>query len=236
LEIQGLSKHYGSTCAIDDLSLEIRRGEVVGLIGPNGAGKTTTLKCLAGLVKPNSGSILVHSVDITKTSNQPGVLGFLYEIDALPNDMLVKRFLLAEAFALGLAKQEVDRVIKETSLQNLQNKTIRTLSMGNKRRVGIAAALLPNSDLLILDEPTNGLDIDGLRLIRSAIDQRKRQKKSVLFSSHTMSEIERVVDRVIVIKHGRKIFDGGLPELQRITARSGLEDAYEYVLSQEASW
>jgi ABC-2 type transport system ATP-binding protein len=230
LAVDGISKRYGSDYAINGFSFEINRGEVVGLIGPNGAGKTTMLKCLAGLVKPNAGSIFVKGVAAAQKNPDPGVLSFLFEIDALPNDMLAKNFLLAEAFALGLGKQDVSRVISEVSLDDSCHKTIRTLSMGNKRRVGLAAALLPESELLVLDEPTNGLDLDGLHLIRNLIAQRKKGGTSVLFSSHTMSEVEKVADRVVIIRRGKKLFDGGIDALRSATSLSSLEEAYESVL------
>jgi ABC-2 type transport system ATP-binding protein len=230
LAIESLTKRYGSVPAINAISMTVAQGEVVGLIGPNGAGKTTILKCLAGLIKSYSGSILVNGVDARAARQRNDLLSFLFEIDALPNDMLVKNFLISEAYALGLGKPAVDEAISKASLTELQNKTIRTLSMGNRRRVGIAATLLPDSDLLILDEPTNGLDIEGLRLIRDLISDKKKNGKSVLFSSHTMSEVEKAVDRVVVICKGEKLFEGELETLRQTSGKSSLEEAYEQML------
>ncbi len=235
LSIDGLSKRYGSVHAVDNLSFVIRKGETVGLIGPNGAGKTTVLKCLAGLVRPDKGSIAGNEASMFERPPHAGSLSFLYEIDALPNDMSVKSFLMAEAFARSLGKAEVETVVQEVALDSMQNKTIRSLSMGNRRRVGIAAALLPRSDLLVLDEPTNGLDLEGLRLIRNIISEQKYQGKSVLFSSHTMSEVEKVADRVIVIKDGVKRFDGSIEVLKKSTSVESLEEAYEQVMTERMS-
>jgi ABC-2 type transport system ATP-binding protein len=234
LEARGLSKSYGKTVSVNELSFKLQKGQVVGLIGPNGAGKTTTIKCLAGLAKANSGKLYLNGQLLPENNDQRNAISFVFEIDALPTDMSVKRFLSSEAAALGLGKEQVNHAISAVSLTDLQNRFISSLSMGNRRRVSLAATLLSQSDVIVLDEPTNGLDIAGLRFVRDLISQYRSQGKSVLFSSHTLSEVEKVVDKVLVINHGKKLFEGDIPSMVSSVAARSLEEAYELVLAKEA--
>ena len=195
---------------------------MVGLIGPNGAGKSTLIKCLAGLVRPDSGT-----VEIDGASSTESAASFVYESDALPLDMSVRSFLRCEATAVGATGSAVGLAATETGLAGLLKQPIRNLSQGNRRRVALAAALLGQRELLVMDEPTNGLDIDGLHMVRDLIAGWRGQGRAVLFSSHTMSEVERLADRVVVINRGRVLFDGSVAELRVKTGSGGLEEAYE---------
>lgn len=227
--VRDLVKTYGRIRALDGVSLSVRRGEVVGLIGPNGSGKSTLVKCLAGLVRPDSGVVGLPLPGAVPSRR------FVYESDALPPDMRVEAFLHCEATALGASVGSVDRSMRDTGIEALRRRTIAGLSMGNRRRVALAAALLGDFDLLVLDEPTNGLDMDGLRMVRQLIRPVTRYHLGVLFSSHTMSEVERLADRVVVINHGRVLYDGTVEGFITEAGESTLESAYEAVLSKGAA-
>lgn len=223
----GVTKRLGQVQALSGVDLKVFAAEVVGLIGPNGAGKTTLIKCLAGLIRPDEGSIEIRG-------NNPfgPTASFVYESDALPLDMTVESFLRSEALAVGASPAAVRAAVSESGLTGARRRLIGTLSFGNRRRVSLAAALLGDADLIVMDEPTNGLDIDGLHMVRTLIADRKRRGRSVLFSSHTISEVERVADRVAVINHGLVLFDGPVDTLVATTGSPRLEDAYEAVLRQ----
>ena len=228
--VRGLTKRYGSVTALDAVSVSVSAGEVVGLIGPNGAGKSTLIRCLAGLVRPTEGT-----VSIRRAREGRPALSFVYESDALPPDMTVGSFLACEAVALGVPIAEARTVAGETGLAGT-SRTIGRLSLGNRRRVALAAAILGTPDLLVMDEPTNGLDIEGLQMVRALIAERKELGRGVLFSSHTMAEVERVADRVVVIQHGCILFDGSLGELLSSTGAARLEDGYEALLEVGGPW
>lgn len=228
VSVQNLSKRFGSVVALTGLDLSVAPAEVVGLVGPNGAGKTTLIKCLAGLLRADAGSLELRGVD-----NRTARVSFVYEADTLPVDMSVEACLRCEASALGVPASTVRIALSEVGLAASGRRLIRSLSLGNRRRVAIALALLADSDLIVMDEPTNGLDIEGLRLVRSVVSTQRARGKSVLFSSHTMSEVERVADRVVVVSGGRVRFDGAIDALRERTGAATLDEAYEIILRTE---
>lgn len=225
---RGLVKRFGQTRALGGVDLTILAGEVVGLIGPNGAGKTTLIKCLAGLIRPDSGT-----VEIRGTNRSGPAASFIYESDALPLDMTVGSFLRCEATAVGAPASAVGSATYATGLGALIKRSIQSLSLGNRRRVALAAVMLVDSHLVVMDEPTNGLDMEGLHMVRSLIADWKDRGRAVLFSSHTMSEVERLADRVVVISRGQVLFAGSVAELAIKTGAARLEDAYETLLGRE---
>jgi ABC-2 type transport system ATP-binding protein len=219
IETRALTKHYGErVVAVDSLDLRVRRGEVYGFLGPNGAGKTTTLRMLLGLVRPTSGSAAVLGAPpgspaglarIGSMVEAPGFYPYLSGADNL-------RVLAGHA---GVALARVGAVLAQAGLTDRADDRVATYSMGMKQRLGVAAALLKDPELLILDEPTNGLDPAGMAEMRGFIRELAGEGRTVMLSSHLMNEIEQVSDRVGVIRAGSLVAEGTVEELR---GRAGL--------------
>jgi ABC-2 type transport system ATP-binding protein len=214
IETQGLGKRYGDAIvAVDDLDLRVRRGEVYGFLGPNGAGKTTTLRMLLGLVRPTAGRAAILGAS-------PGAPGGLARIGAMVEAPAFYPYLSGRdnlrvlADHAGVAPARIDTVLAEVGLSARAKDRSATYSMGMKQRLGVAAALLKDPELLILDEPTNGLDPAGMAEMRAFIRAQAEGGRTVLLSSHLMGEIEQVSDRVGVIRGGRLIAEGTVEELR----------------------
>jgi ABC-2 type transport system ATP-binding protein len=212
IETSGLSKRYGTRLAVDRLDLRVRKGEVYGLVGPNGAGKTTTLKLLVGLIKPTSGSAVV-------LDEPPGSPAGLERIGALIESPTFYPYLSARDNLKVLARhghvpeQRVLQVLAQVDLDQRIDDAFSTYSTGMKQRLGVAAALLKDPVLLILDEPTSGLDPAGIVEMRSFIQSLGRGDRAVILSSHLMSEVEQICDRVGVIVRGKLVREGTIEEL-----------------------
>jgi ABC-2 type transport system ATP-binding protein len=213
IETEALTKRYGPIVAVDDLALRVRRGEVYGFLGPNGAGKTTTLRMLLGLVRPTSGRATVLGAPpgtpdglarVGAMVEAPGFYPFLSGRDNL-------RVLAGHA---GVAEHRIAAVLAEAGLTARAGDRVATYSMGMKQRLGVAAALLKDPELLILDEPTNGLDPAGMAEMRDFIRTLAAGGRTVLLSSHLMGEIEQVSDRVGVIRGGALVAEGTVDELR----------------------
>jgi ABC-2 type transport system ATP-binding protein len=213
IETESLTKRYGPIVAVDDLALQVRRGEVYGFLGPNGAGKTTTLRVLLGLVRPTSGRATVLGeppgapsglARVGAMVEAPGFYPFLSGRDNL-------RVLAGHA---GVAPARIATVLAEADLTKRAGDRVSTYSMGMKQRLGVAAALLKDPELLILDEPTNGLDPAGMAEMRDFIRALAAGGRTVLLSSHLMGEIEQVSDRVGVIRAGALVAEGTVDELR----------------------
>ena len=217
VKVTELTKIYGTQRAVDGISFEVNKGEVLGFLGPNGAGKSTTMKMLTCFVPQSSGSALVCGFD---TSTSPlevtRKIGYLPESNPLYYDMYVKEYLefMAGLYKLGaITKQRIDEMIEVTGLTAERKKKVGQLSKGYKQRVGLAQAMLHNPEVLILDEPTSGLDPNQLVEIRSLIKQLGKDK-TVIFSSHIMQEVQAVADRVIIINKGKIVADDSTEKLQ----------------------
>jgi ABC-type multidrug transport system ATPase subunit len=214
IETGGLTKRYGERIvAVDRLDLRVRRGEVYGFLGPNGAGKTTTLRMLLGLVRPTSGSALVLGA-------APGSPEALARVGALVESPSLYPFLSGGDNLRVLARHarvpesRVDAVLEEVELTDRASDRFVTYSLGMKQRLGVAAALLKDPELLILDEPTNGMDPAGMAEMRTFIRGLGRGRRTVLLSSHLMSEVEQICDRVGVIRRGSLVGEGTVGELR----------------------
>lgn len=224
IAVQQLSKIYGEQKAVDALSFELNKGEIVGFLGPNGAGKSTTMKMITGFLPPSSGqasvcgyNVVTHSLEVRKR------VGYLPEANPLYHDMYVREFLefIAAVHELGPAgKQRIDEMIDLTGLRPESAKKIGALSKGYKQRVGLAQALLHNPEVLILDEPTSGLDPNQLADIRQVIKD-LGNNKTVILSTHIMQEVEALCSRVIIINKGKIIADDQLARLQQSGAGNG---------------
>ena len=218
IETEHLTKYYGKTPAVDGLSLSVPEGSVYGFIGPNGAGKSTTMKMLLGLVKPNSGSIRLLGKSMTQ-QNRLSLLrqtGSLIESPACYGHLTGEENLQILAELKNVPERNIDRVLEIVELTDSRRRKVQQYSLGMRQRLGIAQALLGNPKLLILDEPTNGLDPSGIQQMRNLIkDMPNRCGATVLISSHLLGEMEQMVDQVGIINHGQLLFEGPLAELQR---------------------
>ena len=219
--VKNITKIFGSQKALNDVSFEIKPGEIAGFIGPNGAGKSTMMKIICSYSSPNSGSVKVNNISVDSDSLKVRKkLGYLPESNPLYLDMYVKEYLhyVGGLYKIGKhSKQAIDNVIEETGLQLEMHKKIGALSKGYKQRVGLAQALIHNPDVLILDEPTSGLDPNQIIEIRELISKVGKEK-TVMLSTHIMQEVEAICDKIIIIDKGKIIADGKNEEVKKINA------------------
>jgi ABC-2 type transport system ATP-binding protein len=213
IAVKNITKLYGEQKALNNVSFSIQKGEIVGFLGPNGAGKSTMMKIITGYINASEGEVSVNNFDISthKLELQKSI-GYLPENNPLYLDMYVKEYLQFNASVHNIPKSTIDEVIVKVGLTPEAHKKINQLSKGYRQRVGLAAALLHNPEVLILDEPTTGMDPNQLAEIRSLIKEVGKDK-TVLFSTHILQEVEAVCDRVILIHNGQIIADKNLKEL-----------------------
>ncbi len=226
IDIRNLTKDYGATRALDGVSFTVGRGEVLGLLGPNGAGKTTTMRILTGYVGPSSGSVAIENVDVGEQPLQAKRrIGYLPEFAPLYADMLVNDYLeyVAQVREVPQAERRtrIARVVDQCGLRDVAHRPFRELSRGYKQRVGLAHALIGDPDILVLDEPTAGLDPNQIVEIRNIIREAGKTK-TVIFSTHILSEAENTCDRIVIINRGRVVANGTAEEV-KAAAISGLE-------------
>ena len=225
IEVRGLDKRFGPIHAVRNISFSVNHGEVLGFLGPNGAGKSTTMKMITGFLEPTDGTVLVNGHDVlTDPISVKASIGYLPEGAPAYAEMTVIRFLefVAEIRGLnGVEKQQrLDKVINQVHLDTVLDQTVDTLSKGFKRRVGVAQALLHDPDVLIMDEPTDGLDPNQKHEVRSLIKE-MAENKAIVISTHILEEVDAVCSRAIIIAAGQILFDGTPAELR---AQSGLND------------
>jgi len=228
IQVRGISKSFGLTKAVDSLSFEVRRGEVVGFLGPNGSGKTTTMRMLTSFYTPDEGEILIDGVDsqeqdmVTRQS-----IGYLPENNPLYGDLLVSEYLRFVADLRGMPpaerRENLDRTVTEAGLSEVYNRPINQLSKGYRQRVGLAQAILHQPAVLVLDEPTEGLDPNQRMTIRELVGSLGKDK-TVLLSTHIMQEVEVTCERVLVINRGQLIADSTVAELMK--RAKGLQAVY----------
>lgn len=219
LSAQNLTRHYGEVVAVHQFDLQLRRGEVLGLLGPNGAGKSTTLRMLTGNLAPSSGSVEICGIDLLdKPQEAKAHVGFLPEIPPLYFDMTVNEYLLLAARLHRVPKEALkaalENVKQRCGLEQHSNNLIGTLSKGYQQRVGIAQAIIHNPDVIILDEPTVGLDPNQMREIRQLIRE-LGTTSSVILSTHILPEVENVCDRVQIMHQGDIVFDQSMIDLRQ---------------------
>ncbi|BCL78293.1 ABC transporter ATP-binding protein [Ktedonobacteria bacterium brp13] len=241
LRTYDLTKHYGSRVAVDHLNLEVRRGEIVGFLGPNGAGKTTSIRMLLSLIAPTSGRIELFGRDLaSERAHLLPRIGALVETPALYLHMTGQGNLRAVGAVLGgVSRQRIETVLSQIGLQARQKDRVRTYSLGMKQRLGVGIALLNNPDLLILDEPANGLDPAGIVEMRDLMHQLANEGKTVFLSSHLLGEMQQICSRVIFINAGKLIADKTVAELTRGQGEYAvqLEHAQDaLVLLQQQPW
>ncbi|HZS77249.1 MAG TPA: ABC transporter ATP-binding protein [Ktedonobacteraceae bacterium] len=215
VNIRNLTKQYGQRLAVNNLSLEVQRGEIMGFLGPNGAGKTTTIRMMLGLIAATSGSVEILGKDIVTHRAQilPRV-GALVETPALYLYMSGRDNLKAVGDALGgVPKARIDAVLEMVGLQNRQKDRVKTYSLGMKQRLGVAMALLQDPDVLVLDEPANGLDPAGIVEMRDLMHRLSAEGKTVFISSHLLSEVQQICTRVAIINLGKLVTVSSIGEL-----------------------
>jgi ABC-2 type transport system ATP-binding protein len=217
IEVKNLLKEYGTQKAVNHISFQVNKGEIVGFLGPNGAGKSTTMKIITGYLPPTAGEAFVCGINVAEAPLETKKkIGYLPELNALYYDMYVREYLgfIAEVHQIENRKSKIENVITTVGLTVEAKKKIGQLSKGYKQRVGLAAALIHDPEVLILDEPTSGLDPNQIIEIREVIKQ-QGQNKTVLFSSHILQEVEAICDRVIIINKGEIVANDKLANLQK---------------------
>ena len=224
IEIRGLTKRYGRTTAVDNLTVTIQPGIVTGFLGPNGAGKSTTMRMILGLDRPTSGSVTVNGMRYADAKRPLHQLGGMLDPRAVHPSRSAFHHLLALAQTNGIRRSRVDDVIDAVGLRDVARKRAGKFSLGMGQRLGIAAALLGDPQTVILDEPVNGLDVEGIRWIRSLLRGMAAQGRTVFVSSHLMSEMAQTAQHLVVIGRGRLLADTSIDSF--VGDADSLEDAY----------
>ena len=234
IEVNAISKSYGAQKALDNISFSIKKGEIVGFLGPNGAGKSTLMKILTTYIAADEGSASVNGNDVN--AQQKAVqqsIGYLPEHNPLYLDLYVREYLAFNADVYKVAKSRIEEVIVLTGLSSESHKKIGQLSKGYRQRVGLANALLHNPEVLILDEPTTGLDPNQLVEIRNVIKSVGKDK-TIFLSTHIMQEVEAICDRVIIIDKGKIVADKKLDVLISANKEQIIEVEFDYKIEEEA--
>ena len=233
IEVQNISKSYGTQKALDNISFSIKRGEIVGFLGPNGAGKSTLMKILTTYIHADHGSAAVNGFDVnTQQKSVQQSVGYLPEHNPLYLDLYVREYLAFNADVYKVPKSRIQEVIELTGLTAESHKKISQLSKGYRQRIGLANALLHNPDVLILDEPTTGLDPNQLVEIRNVI-KNVGKDKTVFLSTHIMQEVEAICDRVIIINKGKIVTDKKLDTLISTEKEQTIEVEFDFKVEEE---
>ena len=232
IQVTSVSKNYGTQKALNNISFTAKKGEIIGFLGPNGAGKSTMMKILTGFIKSFEGEVFIDDMNVIQHPIEAQKnIGYLPEHNPLYTEMYVKEYLQFQASLFKIDKNEVEKVIEKVGLSPEKHKKIGQLSKGYRQRVGLASAILHNPDVLILDEPTTGLDPNQLVEIREIIKELGKNK-TVLFSTHIMQEVEAVCNRVIIIKNGEILVDKPLVELNK-NQQQIIEVTFDYKIEEE---
>jgi ABC-2 type transport system ATP-binding protein len=211
--VEGLTKRYGPVVAVDGVTFSLVRGTITGFLGPNGAGKTTTLRLLLGLAEPTSGTALVFGQRYAQLGEPVRQVGAVLESSDFNPGRSGRDHLRVMALAAGLPWQRVEEVLGIVELAGAASRPVRTYSLGMRQRLGLAAALLGDPELLVLDEPANGLDPVGVHWLRKLLRGFAERGGAVLIASHVLAEVAQTADRVVIISHGRLVADAGVDEL-----------------------
>jgi ABC-2 type transport system ATP-binding protein len=235
IQVSGLVKKYGEQKAVNDISFSLNKGEIVGFLGPNGAGKSTTMKIITGYLQADAGKVTVSNIDVRENPLEvKKKIGYLPEANPLYYDMYVREYLdfTAGVHQVSNKKEAIEKAIATVGLTPESNKKIGQLSKGYKQRVGLAAALLHDPEVLILDEPTTGLDPNQIIEIREVI-KHLGENKTVIFSSHILQEVEAICDRVIIINKGKLIADDSVQNLRKQSNDNSIRVSFKESLEDE---
>jgi len=213
LELAGLTKRFGSISAVDDLSARIEPGQVTGFLGPNGAGKTTSLRMLLGLVRPTSGTATIGGAHFSELASPLQTVGAALEASSFHPGRSAANHLKVYARAARLPASRIDEVLGLVGLADVAGRRVGGFSLGMRQRLGLATALLGDPGVVVLDEPSNGLDPEGIRWMRSLLRHLAEEGRTVLISSHLLAEVQQTVDALLIISRGRLVFQGGIEDL-----------------------
>jgi ABC-2 type transport system ATP-binding protein len=214
--VEGLTKHYGNVKAVDDVSFVVRAGAVTGFLGPNGAGKTTALKSIVGLARPTAGRALINGSPVASVAADANMLGVYIEPCGAHPGRSARNHLRSLAALAGLPRSRADEVLALVGLEQAAGRRVGTYSMGMRQRLGLGSAVLGDPQILVLDEPLNGLDPQGIRWLRTFLREYAASGKTVLLSSHVLTEAAQTVDDVVVIHKGRLVRQGSINELAQL--------------------
>ena len=227
IEVRNLVKQYGDHIAVDHLNFTVEKGQVCGFLGPNGAGKSTTMNIMTGYLSPTSGEVIINGYNILdEPEKAKRCIGYLPEIPPLYTEMTVGEYLRFAAELKGVSKKdiqsEIDRVVERTHLKEMYNRLTGNLSKGYRQRVGVAQAIIGSPEIIILDEPTIGLDPKQIIEIRELIRDLAKEH-TIILSSHILFEVQEVCDRMLIIDHGKLLANGSPEELEREIGSSSME-------------
>ena len=233
ISLSNITKKFDDFIAVDNLSINVNSGEVLGFLGPNGAGKSTTMKMITGFIKPTEGTIRIKGMDVeTKSIECKKLIGYLPEGAPLYGDMTPINMLKFVSYIRGMTSQEfkkaLDSVVIKTEITDVINQPIDTLSKGYKRRVGLAQALIHDPKILILDEPTDGLDPNQKHHIRNLINEMGKEK-AIIISTHILEEVDSVCTRACIIAKGKKLIDKKPSELKKLFKNKDLDSIFREI-------
>lgn len=232
IEVNSLSKAFKEVKAVDNISFTVKSGEIVGLLGENGAGKTTTLRMLATMLKPTGGTAKVNGFDIltedSKVRSQIGILfgGEVGLYDRLTARENIRYFAMLNGLSKEETKENIDELVKALEMEEYIDRRVGKFSRGMKQKVAIARSIVHNPKVMLFDEPTMGLDVTAARIVQNFIFKCKEQNKSIIFSSHSMVEVEKLCDRVIIINKGKIVESGTINELKQKYNNKDLEEVF----------
>ncbi len=228
IQVEHLSKRFGKTQAVDDISFTVHEGEVFAFLGPNGSGKTTTLKCIVGLAMPTGGTIKINGIDVHKHPRSARqMLSYLPQRVVFPESLTAREILVFHARLRGLTARDGERMLEKARFAATADRPVGTFSGGMVQRLGLAVVALPDSPVLLLDEPTANLDPQGVKRFREFVMQQKEAGKTIIFSTHLLAEAEQLADRVGIFVGGRFVAEESVESLQAVSrAARTIEDLY----------
>ncbi|MDT8716770.1 ATP-binding cassette domain-containing protein [Clostridium sp. 19966] len=241
LEVKNISKSFGNTKAVDNVSFYVKEGEIVGLLGENGAGKTTTLRMLATILKPTQGTADIDGMDVNKNPAQVrSKIGILFGGDVGLYDRLtarenIKYFANLHGIDSKEADARIDELAKELNMEDYIDKKVGKFSRGMKQKVSIARAIVHYPSVMLFDEPSTGLDVSASRMVQDFILKCKKENKTILFSSHSMKEVEKLCDRVVIINKGKVIEGGTIEKLKNKYGNTDLEEVFISLIGGESN-
>ena len=239
MQVDAVRKQFGAITAVDSVSFSVPDGAITGLLGPNGAGKTTTLRMLYALLQPDAGRVLVDGIDATAHPQEAqGRMGVLPDVSGLYPRLTAREHIAYFAELHGLSSRETearaDALITLLEMQAIADRRVAGFSHGERTKVALARALVHHPQNILLDEPTNGLDVMSTRAVRRLIRQMREEGRAVLFSSHVMQEVSALCDHIVVIAHGRVVATGSPDALREQTGHHNLEDAFVALVGLDA--